>query len=114
MPPALCFELRPFLIMIERVGIVGLSLLRARLALRRVLRNIGERVGLGRQLASEPDLDIGPFTCIAWNTADASSSLIRLPISGARSALRQPGCVSRSLKIVTALWSSGLVGYDAE
>jgi len=42
------------------VGIVHRSLRRPRLARRRALRNIGDRVGQGRRATSEPDPNIGP------------------------------------------------------
>jgi len=44
------------------VGIVHRSLRRPRLARRRALRNIGNRVGQGRRATSEPDPNIGPAT----------------------------------------------------
>jgi hypothetical protein len=53
-----CPELRPFLIRIERVGIVDRSL-RLRLPRGWAFRNIGDRVGQGRDTASEPDPDVG-------------------------------------------------------
>ena len=52
-------QLRPLFIWIKGVGIVHRSLRRPRLAGRRAFRNIGDRVGQGRDTTAEPDPDVG-------------------------------------------------------
>jgi len=67
------------------VGIVDWSLRRPRLAGRRALRNIGDRVGQGRDTTSEPDPDVGAASVHRLEDSDRLAFLH--PLADQRRAL---------------------------
>ena len=79
-------KLGPFLISIERVGIVDRSLRWPRLARRRALRHIGDRVGQGRDTASEPYSDVSAASVHRLKNGDRLAFLH--PLTDQRRPLR--------------------------